>query len=117
MTEDRMSIEAAPQTANSGGKPDRITRWLLIAIGIYSGLLVSLHRATGSRCKAATLVALSAGRRSAVPFRGPCGAGHRRFCGIREAIDNLDFAIQDHSPWPAAEGFRQACQGQQPVNG
>jgi hypothetical protein len=42
MTEDRMSIEAAPETAKSGGRSDRITRWVLIAIGIYSGLLVTL---------------------------------------------------------------------------
>jgi hypothetical protein len=42
MTEDRMSIEAAPETAKSGGRSDGITRWLLIAIGIYSGLLVTL---------------------------------------------------------------------------
>ena len=42
MTEDRMSVETAPQSAKSGGRSDRITRWLLIAIGIYSGLLVAL---------------------------------------------------------------------------
>ena len=42
MTEDRMSIEAAPETAKSGGRSDRITRWLLIAIGIYTGFLVTV---------------------------------------------------------------------------
>lgn len=42
MTEDRMSLETAPQSAKSGGRSDRIARWLLIAIGIYSGLLVAL---------------------------------------------------------------------------
>jgi len=42
MTEDRTSVETAPQSAKSGGRSERITRWLLIAIGIYSGLLVAL---------------------------------------------------------------------------
>jgi hypothetical protein len=41
MTEDRVSVESAPQSAKSGGRSDRNTRWLLIAIAIYSGVLVT----------------------------------------------------------------------------
>jgi hypothetical protein len=42
MTEDRLSVESAPHSAKPGGRSDRITRWLLIAIGIYTGLLLML---------------------------------------------------------------------------
>jgi hypothetical protein len=45
MTEDRMSVETAPQSAKSGGRSDRNTWWLLIAIAIYSGVLVTLLNA------------------------------------------------------------------------
>lgn len=42
MAEDRTSTEAAPSAAKPRGKADRITRWLLVAIGLYSFGLVSL---------------------------------------------------------------------------
>jgi len=42
MTEDRLSVESGPQSAKSGGRSDRNARWFLIAIGIYTGLLLML---------------------------------------------------------------------------
>jgi hypothetical protein len=37
-----MEAEAVPDQPQSSAKPDRVTRWLLIAIGVYSAILVSL---------------------------------------------------------------------------
>ena len=37
-----MSTEEAQSPVTSGGRTDRVTRWLLIAIGVYTGLLVTL---------------------------------------------------------------------------
>jgi hypothetical protein len=44
-SEDRTGTEATPETARAPSEPVGITRWLLIAIGIYSGLLVTLLNA------------------------------------------------------------------------